>query len=113
MVLGDRRRYPSVIISPHFPLLEDWARANHISCTSREELVAHQKVRALYEDIVGRVNRDLGRHEMLKKILLVPHEFNSDDGTLTPTMKIRRRVIEERYSRQIGELYEERTKQSH
>jgi long-chain acyl-CoA synthetase len=113
VVLGDRRRYPSVIISPHFPLLEDWARANHISCTSREELVAHQKVRALYEDIVGRVNRDLGRHEMLKKILLVPHEFNSDDGTLTPTMKIRRRVIEERYSRQIGELYEERTNQSH
>jgi long-chain acyl-CoA synthetase len=111
VVLGDRRRYPSVIISPHFPLLEDWARANHISCTSREELLAHQKVKALYEDIVRRVNQDLGRHEMLKKILLVPHEFNSDDGTLTPTMKIRRRVIEERYSRQIDELYEERAKQ--
>ncbi|HXX56217.1 MAG TPA: AMP-binding protein, partial [Candidatus Nitrosotalea sp.] len=108
VVLGDRRRYPSVIISPHFPLLEDWARANHISCGSREELVAHQKVRALYEDIVGRVNRDLGRHEMLKKILLVPHEFTSADGSMTPTMKIRRKVIEERYAAQIRELYEER-----
>ena len=108
VVLGDRRRYPSVIISPHFPLLEDWARTNHISCGSREELVAHQKVKALYEDIVGRVNRDLGRHEMLKKILLVPHEFTSADGSMTPTMKIRRKVIEERYAAQIRELYEER-----
>jgi long-chain acyl-CoA synthetase len=107
VVLGDRRKFPSVIISPHFPLLEEWARANHISCSSRDELVGHAKVKALYEELVGRVNRNLGRHEMLKKILLVPHEFTSTDGSLTPSMKIRRRVIEERYSRQIAELYEE------
>jgi long-chain acyl-CoA synthetase len=110
VVLGDRRKFPSVIISPHFPLLEEWARANHISCSSREELVAHAKVKALYEELVGRVNRNLGRHEMLKKILLVPQEFTPTDGTLTPSMKLRRRVIEERYSRQIAELYEEHSR---
>lgn len=110
VVLGDRRRYPSVIISPRFPQLENWARANHISCSSREMLIANPKVKALYDDIVGQVNRGLGRHEMLKRVLLVPHEFNSEDGTLTPTMKIRRKVIEERYSRQIAELYAERGK---
>ncbi|MGB9435035.1 MAG: long-chain fatty acid--CoA ligase [Candidatus Acidiferrum sp.] len=110
VVLGDRRRYPSVIISPHFQRLEEWARANHISCTSREVLIANPRVKALYEEIVGQVNRNLGRHEMLKKILLVPHEFTGDDGTLTPTMKVRRRVIEERYSKQIAELYEERAR---
>ena len=110
VVLGDRRKFPSVIISPHFPLLEEWARANHISCSSRDELVGHAKVKALYEELVGRVNRNLGRHEMLKKILLVPHEFTATDGSLTPSMKIRRRVIEERYSRQIAELYEEHTR---
>jgi long-chain acyl-CoA synthetase len=108
VVLGDRRRHPAVIISPHFPRLEDWARANHIRCRSREELVADPKVKALYEDVVGQVNRGLGRHEMLKKILLVPHEFTSEDGTMTPTMKVRRKAIEERYSKQIAELYEER-----
>jgi long-chain acyl-CoA synthetase len=112
VVLGDRRKFPSVIIAPHFPLLEEWARANHISCSSRDELVAHVKVKALYEELVGRVNRNLGRHEMLKKILLVPHEFTATDGTLTPSMKIRRRVIEEKYSRQIAELYEEPTRRS-
>jgi long-chain acyl-CoA synthetase len=112
VVLGDRRRYPSVIISPHFPLLEDWARSKHISCSSREMLIANPKVRELYDDIVGQVNRGLGRHEMLKKVLLVPHEFTADDGSLTPTMKLRRRVIEERYSKQIAELYEERTRRN-
>ncbi len=112
VVLGDGRRYPSVIISPHFPQLEDWARSKHISCSSREMLIAHPKVRELYDDIVGQVNRDLGRHEMLKKVLLVPHEFTAADGTMTPTMKVRRRVVEQRYSRQIAQLYEERTRRN-
>jgi len=110
LVLGDRRRFPSVIISPHFPMLEDWARSNHVACSCREELVANTKVKALYDDIVGQVNRGLGRHEMLKKVLLVPHEFTADDGTLTPSMKVRRKVIEERYSEQIAELYTEHAK---
>lgn len=112
VVLGDRRRYPAVIISPKFSRLEAWAHANHISCSTREMLIANPRVKELYNDIVGQVNRNLGRHEMLKKVLLVPHEFNSDDGTLTPTMKVRRRVIEERYSRQIAELYEERSRRN-
>lgn len=112
VVLGDRRRYPSVIISPHFPLLEDWARSKHISWSSRETLVTNPKVLELYNDIVSQVNRGLGRHEMLKKILLVPHEFTADDGTMTPTMKVRRKVIEERYSKQIAELYEEQTRRN-
>ena len=111
LVLGDRRRFPSVIISPQFPLLEDWARSNHVSCSCREELVANPKVKALYDDIVGQVNRNLGRHEMLKKVLLVPHEFTAEDGALTPSMKLRRKVIEERYSKQIAELYAEHAKQ--
>jgi long-chain acyl-CoA synthetase len=112
VVLGDRRRYPAVIISPQFSRLEAWAHANHISCSSREMLIANPRVKELYNEIVGQVNRNLGRHEMLKKVLLVAHEFNSDDGTLTPTMKVRRRVIEERYSRQIAELYEERSRRN-
>jgi long-chain acyl-CoA synthetase len=109
VVLGDRRKFPSVIISPHFPALEEWARANQVAGISREELVASPKVKALYEGIVEQVNAGLGRHEMLKKVLLVPHEFTANDGSLTPTMKVRRKIIEERYSRQIAEMYEERS----
>jgi len=107
VVLGDRRKFASVIIAPHFPLLEDWARANHITYSSREELVANLKVKALYESIVSEVNRGLARYETLKRVLLVPEEFTADNGTLTPTMKLRRRAIEERYRKRISELYEE------
>jgi long-chain acyl-CoA synthetase len=108
VVLGDRRKFPSVIISPQFAALEEWARANQVHGTSREELITNPKVRALYDGIVQQANEKLGRHEMLKKVLLVPHEFTANDGTLTPSMKVRRKVIEERYSRQIAEMYEER-----
>jgi long-chain acyl-CoA synthetase len=107
VVLGDRRKFASVIISPAFALLEQWARANHVHSSSREELVAHPKVMALYEGIVHEVNRGLARYETLKKILLVADEFSATDGTLTPTLKLRRRAIEERYRQQIEDLYRE------
>ncbi len=74
---------------------------------AREELVADQKVQALYEEIVGEVNRGLARHETLKKVLLVAEEFTTEDGTLTPTLKLRRKAIEERYRQRINALYEE------
>lgn len=107
VVLGDRRKFASVIISPQFPLLEEWARTNHVSFSSREELIADPKVQALYEDIVAEVNRGLARFETLKKILLVPDEFTANDGTLTPTFKLRRKAIEERYRKEIDDLYRE------
>lgn len=105
VVLGDRRKFPSVIISPHFPLLEEWARANHVSFSSREKLVGHPKVKALYEQIVNEVNRNLARYEKLKKVLVVPDEFSPIDGSLTPTLKLRRKVVEERYRDLIDNLY--------
>jgi long-chain acyl-CoA synthetase len=70
--------------------------------------VANRKVKALYEGIVGEINRNLARYETLKKVLLVPDEFTAEDGTLTPTLKLRRKTIEERYRKQIDDLYEER-----
>jgi long-chain acyl-CoA synthetase len=107
VILGDRRKFACVIISPSFPLLEEWARANRISFSSRQELVAHPKVKALYEGIVADVNRGLARYETLKKILLVPDEFSANDGTLTATLKLRRKAVEERYRTQIDDLYQD------
>jgi long-chain acyl-CoA synthetase len=107
VVLGDRRKFACVIISPDFPLLEEWARANKISYSSRKELVANPKVKALYENIVAEVNRGLARFETIKKILLVSEEFTANDGALTPTLKLRRKVIAERYQKEIDELYRE------
>jgi long-chain acyl-CoA synthetase len=107
VVLGDRRKFASVIISPYFPLLEEWAGANHVSFASRQELVANPKVKALYEGIIAEVNRGLARYETLKRVLLVPDEFTANDGTLTPTLKLRRKAIEDRYRKQIDDLYKD------
>lgn len=106
VVLGDRRKFPAVLISPHFPVLEDWAHANKVPFASRAELIASRKVQDLYEGIIEEVNRDLARFEKLKRVLLVPEEFSASDGTLTHTMKVRRRGIEERYRVLIDAMYD-------
>jgi long-chain acyl-CoA synthetase len=81
--------------------------ANNVSFSSREQLIADPKVKTLYEGIVAEVNRGLARYETLKRVLLVPDEFTANDGTLTPTFKLRRKAIEERYRKEIEELYRE------
>jgi long-chain acyl-CoA synthetase len=107
VVLGDKRKFPAVLISPYFPLLEDWARANQVTFASRQELVAHPKVCALYEGIVADFNQSMARFEKLKRVLLVAEEFSAEAGTLTASLKMRRRAVEERYRREIDEMYEQ------
>jgi|HubBroStandDraft_2_1064218.scaffolds.fasta_scaffold03397_5 long-chain acyl-CoA synthetase len=104
-IIGDRRKFAFVLVSPNFVLLEDWARSNKVAFSSRAELVADPKVQALYDGIVEEINKSLARFEKLKRVLLVADEFTADNGLLTPTLKLRRRVVEDRYRRQIDELY--------
>jgi len=106
VVFGDRRKFPAVLIAPHFPALEDWARANQVDFASRQTLVANAKVQALYEGIIEELNQNLARFEKLKRVLVVPEELSAADGTMTPTFKVRRRGIEERYRTLIDEMYE-------
>jgi long-chain acyl-CoA synthetase len=106
-IIGDRRKFAFVIISPNFPLLEDWAASNGIAFSSRAELIANPKVQELYDGVVEGVNQKLARFEKLKRVLLVADEFSADNGALTPTLKLRRRVVEERYRREIEDLYAE------
>ncbi len=105
VVIGDRRKFPAVLISPHFPVLEDWARANQVEIISRETLVANVRVQALYEGIIEELNQNLARFERLKRVLIVAEEFSAADGTLTHTLKVRRRGIEDRYRALIDEMY--------
>jgi len=105
VIIGDKRKFAFVLISPNFAVLEDWAHENRITFSSRTELLANPKIQALYEGIVEETNKNLAQFEKLKRVLLVPDEFTAENGALTPTMKLRRRVIEERYRQQIDEVY--------
>ncbi|MGH9499345.1 MAG: AMP-dependent synthetase/ligase [Terriglobales bacterium] len=105
VVLGDKRKFPAVLIAPHFPLLEDWARSNQVVFYSREELCANAKVSALYESLVAELNRNLSRFEQLKRVIMIAEEFTAENGTLTTSMKLRRHAVTERYKKQIDEMY--------
>ncbi len=106
-ILGDRRKFPAVMISPNFTALEEWAKENNITFSSHADLVANPKVQSLYEGVVEEINQNLARFEKLKRVMIVADEFSINNGALTPTMKLRRKVIAERYKKQIDELYEQ------
>ena len=108
-IMADRRKFASAIIVPSFPALEDWAAVNRVAFASREELIATPEVFALYESIVSGVNEDLAQFEKIKKFIIVSDEFSMANGALTPTMKLKRRYIEQRYSKELDELYNSET----
>jgi long-chain acyl-CoA synthetase len=103
--VGDKRKFPAVLIAPYFPLLEDWARNHQITFSSRAQLVQHPDVQALFDGIVEEINQNLARFEKLKRTILLPDEFTPQDGMLTHSMKVRRRAVEERYRQLIDEVY--------
>ncbi len=106
IVIGDRHKFPSVVIAPNFTELERWAREHALVFGSRQDLVNNEKVKELFDSVVADVNRELAQFEKLKRVLLVAEEFSIADGSLTPTLKLKRRVVEERYRQRIQQLYE-------
>ena len=106
-VVGDKRRFPAVLIVPNFPMLEDWAKTRGIATDPRKDLVSTPQVQSLYEGIVDELNDNLAQYEKLKRVLILPEELSIADGTLTPSMKLRRRHLEQRYRKEIDSLYAE------
>ena len=104
-LLGDKRRFPAVMIIPNFPILEEWAHSHGIKFTTHRQLVKAAQVQSLYEGIVEELNQNLAQYEKLKRVLLIHAELSIEDGTLTPSMKLRRRHLEELYKKEIDALY--------
>ncbi len=106
-VVGNTRKFVSVVISPNFVALEQWAREHDVAFQTRNELVRHPQVVELYHQIIDEVNASLAQFEKLKKVLIVPDEFTVAAGEVTPTLKLKRRVVEQKYKQQIDALYAE------
>ncbi|HEX7051574.1 MAG TPA: long-chain fatty acid--CoA ligase [Longimicrobiales bacterium] len=105
VVLGDRRPYPVLLVVPDFDELARWARAAGITETDRNALIADARVReAVERDVLGRLDAFAG-FERPKKMALLEREFSIERGELTPTLKVRRRVVEEHYRAVIDSLY--------
>jgi long-chain acyl-CoA synthetase len=104
-MVGDRHKFASALISPNFAALEAWAKEKGIAAGNRRDLAQDARVVALYQSIVDEVNVTLANFETIKRFRLVAEEWSLESGELTPTLKLRRRVIEDTYAAEIAEFY--------
>jgi long-chain acyl-CoA synthetase len=107
VLIGDRRKFIAALLVPDFPALERQLDALNRPGGTREALVGRSDVIALFRDAVDAVNATLAPFETIRRFALLPSEFTVAGGELTPTMKVKRRVVEERWRALIEKLYEE------
>jgi long-chain acyl-CoA synthetase len=104
-LVGDKHKFISALISPNFAALEEWAGHQGIEARDREELVADSRVIALLGEIVREVNGGLANFETIKRFRVVAEEWSQDSGELTPSMKLKRRVISRKYEMVVDAFY--------
>ncbi|MEI7638863.1 MAG: long-chain fatty acid--CoA ligase [Syntrophus sp. (in: bacteria)] len=106
-IIGDQRKYVAALIVPAFDALEDYARSNNISWTSREDLIQHPDIVQFYHERIEQNQRELAGFEKVKRFKLMAKQFTQEDGEMTPTMKLKRKVINEKYQSVIDSMYGE------
>jgi long-chain acyl-CoA synthetase len=104
-MVGDKHKFACVLISPNFTALEGWAKGQGVATNDRNALVKDAKVVKAYQEIVDKVNLGLAHFESMKRVSIVPDEWSVEEGTLTPSLKLKRRVVEKKYAKEIGEFY--------
>ncbi len=105
MVVGESKKFVSALIVPAFPVLEQFAQENAIAFSSREELIANPKVQAKYQSIIDELNPNFSHIEQIKKFKLLKSEWTPESTELTPTMKLKRKVINQKYEKEIDSIY--------
>jgi len=105
VLIGEQRKFPAALLVPDFAKLEARFEAMKLRAASREELVRHPEVLRLYQDVLDRLNGSLAQFERVKRFALLPTEFTMERGELTPTMKVRRQVVEQRWRPLIDTIY--------
>lgn len=105
VVIGDHQTFIAAIILPHFPALKLWATHKHLKFKTEEELIALPEVMAKMMRQVGHTNTKLAKYERVRKIILIAQEMTPESGLLTPSLKIKRRVVDAVFKERISALY--------
>jgi long-chain acyl-CoA synthetase len=108
-LVGDKHKFACVLITPNFAILESWARVKGVVYPEgdRKALVAVPQVVARFQRIVDELNATLAPFETIKRIAVVPDEWTVETDELTPSMKLKRRVVEKKYAALIAEFYKD------
>lgn len=105
MVVGSEKKFVAALIVPSYTHLKPWCKQNDISFSSNNELVKNARVIELYQSIINTYNPEFNHVEQVKKITLLPDEWSIDSGELTPTGKMKRKVIAGKYKAEIDKMY--------
>jgi len=104
-VYGDRKPYITALIVPSIERLLEFAKVQHIEYYDLDDLVRHEQVQKMFEHRIEEINKRLPQYETIKKFVLLAYDFSIDGGELTPTLKLRRKVIYEKYKQKIEDMY--------
>lgn len=107
VIVADKRKFVSALIVPSYQLLEQYAREHGIAFANREELCKNPEITKFYTERIETLQQDLAHYEQIKRFVLLPHPFTMDNGELTNTLKVRRRVVYEHYAETIERIYAE------
>jgi long-chain acyl-CoA synthetase len=105
IVVGDDKKFVGALIVPSFPMLKEWMRDNNLPFTSNEEAVKNPEVVKLFTDLVDSFNKYFNRVEQIKKFELLPQEWSINTGEMTPKMSLKRKVILEKFRKEIDRIY--------
>lgn len=95
--MGDGRKFVAALIVPNFENLKPWCKDNKITAIKHEDIINTPEVKKFFMDIVNKYNMNFGKVEQVKMIHLLPREWTTESGELTPTMKLKRKVIKDKY----------------
>ena len=106
-IIADQRKFVSALIIPVYPLLEEYAREHKIPFENREQLCADKQINEMMKERIDTLQQQLAHYEQIKRFTLLPHHFSMEKGELTNTLKIKRRVLNENYRKEIDLMYAE------
>jgi long-chain acyl-CoA synthetase len=107
VMIGDKRKFPAILVVPNFDQLENWATRHNIPFTDHAQLIALPTVQKKMETEVFKELEGAAHYEIPKKVGLLEHDFSLERGELTPTQKVKRRVVDKQYKPLIDALYQE------
>jgi long-chain acyl-CoA synthetase len=113
VLVGDRRKFPSALIVPNFEMLESYAEHKGLRITAPAEFCIHPRIIDLIERQIAEHTASLSQYEKVKKFVLIENEMTVEGGELTPTLKVRRRIVDEKYKSVIDRMYDDAETEKH
>ncbi len=107
LLVGDSRRFISALIVPNFDKLGEYARSMDIAFESSEDLVKEDRIVKFYQELIDRITPNLASYEKIKKVILMDRDFEIEKGEMTPSLKIKRNVVEAKFKDRIDSIYKE------